>query len=161
MTSLEFNKIVDLYSDNVYRFIYKNIRDKDKAKDIIQDTYEKLWRRVDEIAFDKAKSYLFAAAYHTMIDVIRRDKKQVRFDIINKSSFYESKEFTGAKEIIDKAVQNLPEVQRSVVMLRDYEGYSYKEITDITGLSEDQVKVYIYRARVYLKENLKSVDLII
>lgn len=161
MTSLEFNKIVDLYSDNVYRFIYKNIRDKDKAKDIIQDTYEKLWRRVDEIAFDKAKSYLFAAAYHTMIDVIRRDKKQVRFDSINKSSFYESKEFTGAKEIIDKAVQNLPEVQRSVVMLRDYEGYSYKEITDITGLSEDQVKVYIYRARVYLKENLKSVDLII
>lgn len=161
MTSLEFNKIVDLYSDNVYRFIYKNLRDKDKAKDIIQDTYEKLWRRVDEIAFDKAKSYLFAAAYHTMIDVIRRDKKQVRFDSINKSSFYESKEFTGAKEIIDKAVQNLPEVQRSVVMLRDYEGYSYKEITDITGLSEDQVKVYIYRARVYLKENLKSVDLII
>jgi RNA polymerase sigma factor (sigma-70 family) len=161
MTASEFNKIVDCYSDNVYRFIYKNIRDKDKAKDIIQDTYEKLWRRVDDVAFDKAKSYLFAAAYHTMIDVIRRDKKQVRFDTINKSSFIESNEFTGAKEIIDKAVQNLPDVQRSVVMLRDYEGYSYKEISDITGLTEDQVKVYIYRARVYLKENLKSVDLII
>lgn len=161
MTSVEFNTIVDLYSDNVYRFIYKNIRDKDKAKDIIQDTYEKLWRKVDEIDFDKSKSYLFSAAYHTMIDVIRRDKKQVRFDSINKGSFYESNEFTGAKEIIDRAVQNLPEVQRSVVMLRDYEGYSYKEITDITGLSEDQVKVYIYRARVFLKENLKSVDLII
>jgi RNA polymerase sigma factor (sigma-70 family) len=161
MSPSEFNKIVDSYSDNVYRFIYKNIRDKDKAKDIIQDTYEKLWRRVDDVAFDKAKSYLFAAAYHTMIDVIRRDKKQVRFDTINKSSFIESNEFTGAKEIIDKAVQNLPDVQRSVVMLRDYEGYSYKEISDITGLTEDQVKVYIYRARVYLKENLKSVDLII
>jgi len=161
MTSEEFNKIVDNYSDNVYRFILKNIRDKDKAQDIIQDTYEKLWRKVDEVSFEKAKSYLFAAAYHTMIDVIRRDKKQVRFDSINKSTFYESNEFTGAKEIIDRAVQNLPEVQRSVVMLRDYEGYSYREITDITGLTEDQVKVYIYRARVYLKENLKSVDLII
>ena len=161
MTTSEFNKIVDYYSDNVYRFIFKNIRDKDKAKDIIQDTYEKLWRRVDDIAYDKAKSYLFTTAYHTMIDVIRRDKKLVRFDTINKSSFIELNEFTGVKEIIDKAVQNLPEVQRSVVMLRDYEGYSYKEISDITGLSEDQVKVYIYRARVYLKENLKSVDLII
>jgi RNA polymerase sigma-70 factor (ECF subfamily) len=161
MTSLEFNLIVDQYSDNVYRFIYKNIRDKDKAKDIIQDTYEKLWRKVDDVAYDKAKSYLFTAAYHTMIDVLRRDKKQVRFDSINKSSYYESNEFTGAKEIIDKVVQNLPDIQRSVVMLRDYEGYSYKEITEITGLTEDQVKVYIYRARVYLKENLKSVDLII
>lgn len=161
MTSEEFNKIVDMHSDNVYRFIYKNIGEKDKAKDIIQDTYEKLWMKVDDVSFDKAKSYLFAAAYHTMIDVIRRDKKQVRFDSINKSSLYESYEFTGAKEVIDKAVQNLPEVQRSVIMLRDYEGYSYKEITDITGLSEEQVKVYIYRARVYLKENLKSVDLII
>jgi RNA polymerase sigma factor (sigma-70 family) len=161
MTSEEFNTIVDLYADNVYRFIFKNIRDKDKAEDIIQDTFEKLWRKVAEIDFSKSKSYLFTAAYHTMIDVVRRDKKQVRIDSIKRSFFYESTEYTGAKDIIDKAVLNLTEVQRSVVMLRDYEGYSYKEITEITGLSEDQVKVYIYRARVYLKEHLKSVDYLI
>jgi len=53
--------------------------------------------------------------------------------------------------VLNRAIENLPEDQRSVLLLRDYEGYSYKEIADITNLTETKVKVYIYRARVYLK----------
>jgi len=56
------------------------------------------------------------------------------------------------------AVNKLPEIQRSVVLLRDYEGYSYEEIGKITGLNEAQVKVYIYRARVFLKEYIGSLE---
>jgi len=55
MTVEEYNKCVDIYSDNIFRFILKNIRDKDKADDIIQDTYEKLWRKVDTVSYLKAK----------------------------------------------------------------------------------------------------------
>jgi RNA polymerase sigma factor (sigma-70 family) len=161
MTVEEYNKIVDLYADGVYRFILKNTRDSDKAKDIIQDTFEKLWIKVKDVAFEKGKSYLFTAAYHTYIDTVRRERKQVGIEKIKKSELLDTTEYKGVKEILDKAVAKLPEQQRSVVLLRDYEGYSYKEIGDITGLSEEQVKVYIYRARVFLKEQLKSVDLII
>ena len=64
-------------------------------------------------------------------------------------------------EVLEKAVENLPEDQKAVVMLRDYEGYSYREIADITGLSESQVKVYIYRARVYLKSYIGSLEQVI
>ncbi|MAE09207.1 MAG: hypothetical protein CL661_10665 [Bacteroidetes bacterium] len=69
--------------------------------------------------------------------------------------------FTDLKEILNLAVDKLPEIQRSVVMLRDYEGYSYEEIGKITNLSESQVKVYIYRARVFLKKFIVSPEFVI
>ena len=55
----------------------------------------------------------------------------------------------------------MPEDQRSVILLRDYEGYSYKEISELTGLSESQVKVYIYRGRLFLKEKIGRVEILI
>ncbi len=161
MTVDEYNKSVDLYADGIFRFIVKNIKDEEKAKDVVQDTYEKLWMKIKDVSGEKVKSYLFTSAYHGMIDMIRRDKKQTRFEDINFNQHYTTETYSDAKEIVDRAAEKLPEIQRSVLMLRDYEGYSYKEIADITGLNESQVKVYIYRARVYLKEQLKSVDLLI
>lgn len=62
------------------------------------------------------------------------------------------------QEILHKALEKLPEIQRSVILLRDYEGYSYEEIGEITGLNESQVKVYIFRARQFLKEELGSME---
>jgi len=161
MTLLEFNQTVDKHSDGLYRFILKNIRNSDKSKDIIQDTYEKLWRKVDEIPFDKAKSYLFTSAYHTMIDHIRKEKVKVDIDMINPNKLSSTYDYSNIKEVVDKAAGMLPESQRSVLMLRDYEGYSYKEIADITNLSEAQVKVYIFRARVFIKEYLQKADVTI
>ena len=52
----------------------------------------------------------------------------------------------------------LPEIQRSLILLRDYEGYSYEEIGNITGLNESQVKVYIFRGRLALKNYLVSIE---
>jgi RNA polymerase sigma-70 factor (ECF subfamily) len=64
-------------------------------------------------------------------------------------------------EILSEAVKLLPEIQRTVILLRDYEGYSYKEIGDITELSEAQVKVYIYRARVFLKNYIGKMEVVV
>ncbi len=161
MTTADYNKCVDSFSDGVYRFILKNIKDEDKAKDIVQDSFIKMWDKVQDINVAKARSYLFSTAYHTMIDMIRRDKKQTTFDdyVINDMTYENS--YSDAKEIIDNAVAKLPEIQRSVVMLRDYEGYSYEEIGDICGLNESQVKVYIYRARLFLKEYIGALERVI
>jgi RNA polymerase sigma factor (sigma-70 family) len=161
MTAAQYNQCVDTYADGVYRFILKNIRDEEKARDIVQDSFEKMWIKVEEISHEKAKSYLFTTAYHTMIDSIRRDRHQSDLDegALNAHSY--SQEYTGLKQILEEAVARLPEIQRSVVMLRDYEGYSYQEIGEITGLNESQVKVYIYRARTFLKNYIGSLDAVI
>jgi RNA polymerase sigma-70 factor (ECF subfamily) len=65
------------------------------------------------------------------------------------------------KRILNEAISKLPEDQRSVIMLRDYEGYSYDEIGRITGLNESQVKVYIFRARVFLKNYLVRMEVVL
>jgi len=77
MTIAEYNDTVDKYSDNLYRFVLKNIKDIDKAKDILQDTYLKFWEKKDNVNQAKIKTYLFTTAYHTLIDVVRREKKDL------------------------------------------------------------------------------------
>lgn len=161
MNSKEYNQAVDLYSDNVYRFILKNIRDEDRARDIVQDTYEKLWRNASNVNADKVKSYLFTTAYHTMIDVLRKEKRQTLLEDYQVPEETHDHQYSDLSEVLNEAVNRLPEIQRTVLMLRDYEGYSYKEIGEVTMLNEAQVKVYIFRARVFLKSYIGKMELVV
>lgn len=163
MTIAEYNRCVDLYSDGLFRFLLKNVKDRDKAKDLVQDTFAKLWTKVEDVGFEKAKSYIFTAGYHTMIDQMRREKRHMDYtaEELRTSSAGTSRQYSDLNEILNEALDRLPPTQKSVVMLRDYEGYSYEDIEKITGLNESQVKVYIYRARVALKEYLVKMDYVI
>ena len=161
MTSKQFNHTVDEYSDNLYRFLLKNIRDVEKAKDLVQDSFEKLWINKNRVDPQKVKSYLFTLAYRTMIDKIRHERKMAPVPENEMFEYAYTFEYTGLQEELHKAIEQLPNIQRSVVLLRDYEGYSYKEISEIVNLSESQVKVYIYRARVFLKKYIGKVETLI
>ena len=61
MTVKEYNDCVDLHSDGLYRFLLKNVKDRDKARDLVQETYARLWTKVEEVSFEKAKIYIFTA----------------------------------------------------------------------------------------------------
>ena len=161
MNVKEYNQAVDLYSDNVFRFILKNISDEERARDIVQDSYEKLWRNAENVNSEKVKSYLFTTAYHTMIDVLRKEKRQTYMEDYQIPENVHDEQYSDLKEILNEAVKRLPEIQRTVILLRDYEGYSYKEIGDVTSLSEAQVKVYIYRARVFLKNYIGKMEMVV
>jgi RNA polymerase sigma-70 factor (ECF subfamily) len=157
MTVSQYNQCVDLHADAVYRFIVKNLRDNDAAHDVVQDAFEKVWLKAEEIQFEKAKSYLFTTAYRFMLERIRKQSRIIPLDeqAVQRISDTQKPELD-LKRILDQALARLPEIQRSVIMLRDYEGYSYDEIGTITGLNASQVKVYIFRARVSLKNYLVS-----
>jgi len=161
MTTDEYNLCVDQFSDGVYRFILKNLKDTERSHDIVQDAYEKLWTKVDTVAYEKAKSYLFTTAYHTMIDVIRKENRQTMMDDFPADRYAHMEQYSDLNEVLHEAIGRLPETQRSVIMLRDYEGYSYDEIAQITGLSESQVKVYIFRGRMFLKNYIGSLEKVI
>ncbi len=160
MNVSDYNKCVDNYADGLYRFMLKNTKDKDLAKDLVQDAFEKLWRKLNDVHADKAKTYLFTTAYHAFIDYTRKQKHKAAFSEINELDLVYEKNVDNIKELLNKALELLPEIQRTVVMLRDYEGYDYLEIGKITGLSESQVKVYIFRARQTLKKYLIKAELI-
>ncbi|MBN1989147.1 MAG: RNA polymerase sigma factor [Bacteroidales bacterium] len=161
MTVKEYNQSVDTFADNLYRFALKTLNDEAKAKDAVQDAFEKLWIKHADVSFEKVKSYLFTTVYHNAIDTIRRDKKQDYFDSIRNTEYTVEHNYSDLQEILHKAVNRLPEDQKSVVLLRDYEGYSYQEISEITGLNESQVKVYIYRARLFLKSYIGKMETVI
>jgi RNA polymerase sigma-70 factor (ECF subfamily) len=158
MTEKEYNECVTLFADNVYRFIFKNLGHKEDAKDVVQTAFEKLWINRQQVDNTRSKSFLFTVAYHQMIDHIRKTKrvslKEER--CIERGVTYQRN--NNIKKILDEALQKLGETQRSLVLLKDYEGYNYDEIGQITGLSQSQVKVYLHRARLQLKNYLVKAE---
>ena len=156
MTEREYNECVHQYADNVFRFIVKNLRHEEDARDVVQSAFEKLWRNRDAVENSKSKSYLFTVAYNQMIDHLRKAKRIHLQDEFSAETGIQHQPVHNMKKALQDALNRLNEVQKSLVMLKDYEGYSYDEIAQITGLNEGQVKVYLHRARLALRNYLVS-----
>lgn len=158
MTEKEYNSCVDLYADGLYRFIVKNLKLEEDARDIVQNSFEILWKHHDGLLFEKAKSYLFTVGYRNMIDFLRKEKRISLVDDFAEGAKIKSETTHDIKSVLMQALQRLNETQRSLIMLKDYEGYSYEEIGEITGLNESQVKVYLHRARLKMKAYLVKME---
>ena len=160
MTLEEYNRAVDDYSDRVYRFILKSLGDEERAKDIVQDSFEKLWRNISILEFSKVKSWLFSTAYNNMIDIIRKDKRMI---VSNEhiSEDFAPGGYSDLNEVLHECLEKLPDNWKSVLLLRDYEGYSYREISTITGQTESQVKINIYRGRMAMRKMIGKIALVV
>ena len=156
MTEKEYNQCVSEYADNVYRFILKNLRHEEDARDVVQSAFEKMWINRSEIDNSRCKSYLFTVAYNQMIDHLRKSKRVQLREEFREETKVTDRPMHNTKKILEDALSRLSDTQRSLVLLKDYEGYSYEEIGQITGLNESQVKVYLHRARIQLKNFLVS-----
>lgn len=161
MNLSDYNHCVETHADGVYRFVLKHIKDKDIAKDIVQDSFEKMWRKIDSIEASKSKTYLFTTAYHTLVDFTRKSAKSAKLQEADLSTLTYDQHYSDLKEVLNRGLEQLPEIQKTVLLLRDYEGYNYEEIGAITQLSESQVKVYIYRARLFLKNYIGKMEVLI
>jgi RNA polymerase sigma-70 factor (ECF subfamily) len=158
MTAEDYNDCVKLYADGLYRFMLKSTRQVEDARDLVQSSFEKLWEHRAEVNAQKCKSYLFTIAYHKMIDMNRKNKRLDFRENVPDQAGPSTGTTPLLKELLEKALDKLNERQRSLVLLKDYEGYSYEEIAEITGLNGTQVKVTLHRARLILKEWLVSVE---
>ncbi len=162
MTEAEYNQCVHQYADNVFRFVVKNLRHEEDARDVVQTAFEKLWRNRLEVDNTKCKSYLFTIAYHQLIDHVRKMKKiHLQEEIKENAVLAPLQQSSNLKEILMQALNTLSETQKSLVMLKDYEGYNYEEIGQITGLNASQVKVYLHRARLALRNYLVKLENVI
>lgn len=161
MTEKEYNECVTQYADNVFRFIVKNLRHEEDARDVVQSAFEKLWRNRDQVDGTKSKSYLFTVAYNQMIDHLRKAKRVYLKEEFREDTRVSDRQVNNTRAVLQDALARLSETQRSLVMLKDYEGYSYEEIGRIMNLNESQVKVYLHRARLQLKEYIVKVENVI
>lgn len=157
MNRREYNIVVDQFANNLFGYAYKFLRSEADAQDIVQDVFEKLWRNRSKVEFPKAKSWMFTTAHNSMINFLNK-KGRVQLSG-SMQSFEQARNHASsfeAKEIVEKAVAILPPVQKSILLLRDLEGYTYEEIGKILELNEAQVKVYLFRARKKVKKQLKE-----
>ena len=161
MTDREYNNCVSAHADGVYRFILKNLQHEEDARDVVQSAFEKMWLNREQVNVNTAKSYLFTVAYNQMIDHIRKNKRIVLQEEFDEMTKVDRGEMPSFKKELEKALQQLTPLQKSLILLKDYEGYSYEEIGKITALNPSQVKVYLHRARLQLKEIVGKLENII
>ena len=159
MNTEQYNQCVEQYADRLFRFAFASLHNREQAEDVVQESFARVWERLKTVEFAKAKSYLFTIAHHAMIDEIRQRQQYTNIEDCSPNELKSAyNPYPDIHDILHKALAALPEMQRNALLLRDYEGYSYQEIGDITGMSEAQVKINIFRARTALKNKLKSID---
>jgi RNA polymerase sigma factor (sigma-70 family) len=153
----EYNIVVQTQSNKLYGYALKFLRSSEDAEDIVQDVFEKLWINRKKVEVEKAKSWMFTTAHNAMLNLINK-KQRTQFpgnENLPENSRKEVSVFE-SKQVVDRAVNILPPIQKSIILLRDLEGYSYDEIGDILALSSSQVKVYLFRARNKIRKQLKG-----
>lgn len=160
MTTNEYNECVTALADDLYRYASRLLSNQESGKDIVQEVFEKIWKAKDKVRYEESRNYLFKSTYNTCMDHLRKIKVSRKYEesqvtshmTVNSGLRFELQDF------LHQALSKISEVQRSLILLRDYEGYSYKEIGQLTGLNESQVKVNIFRGRKALKTIIQKVN---
>ncbi|MDP4798065.1 MAG: RNA polymerase sigma factor [Crocinitomicaceae bacterium] len=157
MRRREYNIIVNEHSNSLFGYAMNFLHDREDAEDIVQDVFEKLWVNRGKVEPTKAKSWMFTTAHNAMINFSTRKSRMSFYDEMER---FEKGEIIPnsfeANEVVNRAVSILPPIQKSIIILRDLEGYSYGEVGEILDLSESQVKVYLFRGRRKIKKQLKG-----
>ncbi len=133
------------------------------AEDVIQELLIKVWNRKDQFdLIENKEAWCMTVTRNLSIDKIR-SRKQTSQDI---SEYHFIQDYGATPDIqaeekeslklVMEILNSLPDQQKQIIHLRDIEGYTYKEIAEMIGLTEDQVKVNLFRARQRLKEKLKN-----
>lgn len=155
MTTKEYNHCVRHLGDDLYRFALRYANLSAAAEDAVQDVFADLWERRSEVEAEGARGWLIRALYRRLVDMHRHDEVVRNAQVAQEEAYRQHENFE-LKDALAHALATLPEQQRMLVLLRDLEGYEYAEMAQMTGLSEQQVGVYLFRARKQLKKQLED-----
>ena len=148
-----FNQLYTDYHADVYRFAYWISGSSEDAKDIAAETFIRLWTAKSDLKAQTVKGYLLTIARNIYLQGRRKQKQQIELDntyIDPSPSPCDIAESQSEFSQFVKALQTLPEIDRSILIMKVYEGLTYNEISKLVGLSISSLKVKIHRARMKL-----------
>jgi RNA polymerase sigma-70 factor (ECF subfamily) len=157
MTKDDFVMCAKLFTPNLLRFSKRVAGNAIETDDIVQECFEILWKNIEKVEMKSAKSYLFSVAHKKIIDSFRTDSRLETFEVSNHEQTTNPNQ-SDTQELVQLAINQIPAIYKELLTLRDLECYSYKEIEEITHLTEAQVKVYLFRARKAIKEKILELE---
>ena len=160
MNRKNYNIAVNEYSERVFRYAFKWTKSEDFSKDIVQEVFERLWKNRKKVEELKVKSWLFTTAHNLLVNYSKKKKLISTEDLVYKEPSINENKYE-LQDLLEVALNTLPTIQKSILLLRDSEGYDYKEIGEVLNLNESQVKVYLFRARKKVKNYLKDLTVLI
>ena len=165
MQEISFRDDILPLKDKLFRLALRITFDRAEAEDVVQDTMIRVWNKREEwTQFGSIEAYCLTVAKNLAID--RSQKKEAQ-NVEPTPEMEEESEISGPYDqlvnnermsIIHRLINELPEKQRLIMQLRDIEGESYKEIAKILNLTEEQVKVNLFRARQKVKQRYLEID---
>lgn len=155
MNRKDYNRAIEMHGQNLFGFVFKYLKNEENSRDIVQDVFEKLWKNRKKVDFEKSKSWMFTAAHNGLINFSKKYQRTV-YETESVPERGKTENGFETRQLIDKVLDTLPPQQKSIVLLRDLEGYPYKEIGEILDLTESQVKVYLFRARKKMQKQLRN-----
>ena len=165
MQEISFRNDILPLKDKLFRLALRITLDRAEAEDVVQDTMIRVWNKREEWSqFESIEAYCLVIARNLAID--RSQKKEAQHVELT-SEMEEANDELGPYDqlviqeqmaIIHRLINELPEKQRLIMQLRDIEGESYKEIADVLHLTEEQVKVNLFRARQKVKQRYTEIE---
>lgn len=165
MKKISFRNDVLPLKDKLYRMALRITFDTTEAEDIVQDTLIKVWDKREEWPqLASIEAYCMTICRNLSLD--RREKKEAQHIALDEnlhnrpdvSTPYDKMAASDSIRIVGELLKGLPQTQQDIVQLREIEGKSYKEIATVLNLSEEQVKVYLFRARQRIKQRYKEIQ---
>lgn len=165
MKKLSFRDDVLPLKDKIFRLALRITLSRAEAEDIVQDVLIKVWNRRDDLAeVDSIEAYSLTVCRNLSLDRLqRKENNNVNLDDAPPTEADDAPpdlQMIRNERIdnIKRLIERLPIPQRAAMQLRDMEGKTYKEISAITGQTEEQVKVNIFRARQYIRKQIEKIE---
>lgn len=166
MREISFRSDVLPLKNVLFRLSLRITASREEAEDVVQETLMKVWdRRADWSAIDSMEAFAMSVCRNLSLDLVRRKGRQAASiddggvrEPQSDTDPYRQADQSNRVRIVRRLVDALPEKQRTCIHLRDFEGKSYKEVAEVMGISESQVKVNIFRARQAIKTKFEQLD---
>ncbi|WP_297705970.1 sigma-70 family RNA polymerase sigma factor [uncultured Eudoraea sp.] len=156
-----FSNLFKTNSKTVFNYIYYKFGNEEKAYDVVQEAFVKLWENCAKVSPEKAKSYVYTIANNLYLNVIKAEKVRLKYADRTNNSSYESPEFLleekEFKEKLDNALNSLPENQRTTFLLNRIDGKKYAEIAEMEGVSVKAIEKRMHLALKALRDQIEGI----
>jgi len=154
-----FRLQVNNNQNGLYAVCYQMLKNSLEAEDVVQDSFVKLWQAKQK-GNKQPKAWLYQVAKNQCLDILRRRQHEIKYqqhNILNEKIEKSACDELGNTELsehISKAIEELKEPYKSLIVLREISQLNYQQLADVLDLNVSQIKVYLYRARQTLKHKL-------